>query len=189
MTESRHSVGTQSVGSFDRARLIASLFHERHPELQRLCIRWARGHHADAEDLLAEACLRAIQASQRGGAPLENPIGWLSTIVRNLARDRRRTPDISRRAEAAPETWHDLGPDALDSFEAKELLARATAELRCLPGAQRRSLLARAAGDDYPAIADVLGTSPENARKLVQTARSTLRERLGLGAGASAQAT
>jgi RNA polymerase sigma factor (sigma-70 family) len=175
--------------SLDTAALVASLMEERHTELHRVCIRWARGHHADAEDLLAEACLRAIQASQRGAAPLGNPIGWLTTIVQNLARDQLRAPDRKRRADVLPEHAHGVSPDVWDSLESKKQLARAAAELRRLPPAQRRSLLARAAGDDYPAIASALCTSPENARKLVQTARNTLRERLGRGPAEPSQAT
>lgn len=171
---------TKSVPTFDGARYVAELFQQRKPELHRLCIRSARGHRADAEDLLAEACLRALQASVRGGAPFDNPIGWLSTTIRNLARDRRRAPKRCEHAEPAPETWRGFGADSLDLCAAKELLQRALAELRRLPAAQRRSLLARAAGEDYAFIASSLDTSPENARKLVQTARCALRQRLGM---------
>jgi RNA polymerase sigma factor (sigma-70 family) len=172
---------TQSVRGFDSVRYVAALFEQRHPELQRLCIRWARGHRADADDLCSEACLRALQATSQGGAPFENPLGWLAATVRNLARDRWRAPECSRRADVALETRRASNPDALESLALRELLARAAVELRRLPAKQRRSLLARAAGDDYRSIAMSLETSLENARKLVQTARSTLRERLGLG--------
>jgi RNA polymerase sigma factor (sigma-70 family) len=171
---------TKSLPSFDGARYVADLFEQGHPELRRLCIRSARGHRADAEDLFAEAGLRALQATARGGAPIDNPVAWLTTTIRNLARDRGRAPEQRQLAEPMPEACPDVGPNALDSCAARELLRGALVELRRLPPAQRRSLLARAFGDDYRSIATRLEISPENARKLVQTARSTLRQRLGM---------
>jgi len=177
-----HDLGPRNLGAFDGARYVAILLEQGRLELHRLCMRWARGHRADADDLLAEASLRALRATRRVAAPLENPIGWLATIVRNVARDRLRAPRRAQWAHAAAQTWCASAPDALESIVTKELLTRAAAELRRLPATQRRSLLARAAGDDYASIAAILGTSPQNARKLVQSARSTLRGRLGLGA-------
>jgi RNA polymerase sigma factor (sigma-70 family) len=182
MDHGMRNPSTRSDPSLDVARYVADLVEQRQPELHRLCVRWARGHLADAEDLFAEACLRALQASERGGAAFDNPMGWLTTTIRNLARDRWKALERCQQFEPAPETWPSSAPDALDSCAARQLLRTAVAELRRLPPAQRRALLARAAGEDYASIGSSLDTSPENARKLVQTARGTLRQRLGLAA-------
>jgi RNA polymerase sigma-70 factor (ECF subfamily) len=45
--------------------------------------RWLTGSAADAEDVVQEACIRALAAL--GGAPIERAKPWLLTIVRNAA--------------------------------------------------------------------------------------------------------
>src|SRR4051812_44869118 len=67
-----------------------ALFRRYEPRVTRLCLRWARGHRADAQDLLAEAYLKAVSASEQRGTPVDNPLAWLSTVIANLARDRQR---------------------------------------------------------------------------------------------------
>lgn len=45
--------------------------------------RWLTGNGADAEDVVQEACIRALAALD--GAPVERARAWLLTIVRNTA--------------------------------------------------------------------------------------------------------
>jgi RNA polymerase sigma factor (sigma-70 family) len=45
--------------------------------------RWLTGSAADAEDVVQEACIRALAAL--GGAPVERARPWLLAIVRNTA--------------------------------------------------------------------------------------------------------
>jgi RNA polymerase sigma-70 factor, ECF subfamily len=45
--------------------------------------RWLTGSAADAEDVVQEACIRALAAL--GGAPIERARPWLLSIVRNTA--------------------------------------------------------------------------------------------------------
>jgi RNA polymerase sigma factor (sigma-70 family) len=158
-----------------------AFFRRYNPSLSRLCVRWARGHREDAQDLLAEAYLRAVCATEQGKLPADNPIAWLSTIIANLARDQQR----ARSRRAGPSNGHafletlcdpNCATDAL--LATRQLLSQTLAHVRALSPPQRAALLARSAGETYEAIAAHLGTSPANARKLVQTARCVLRGRL-----------
>jgi RNA polymerase sigma factor (sigma-70 family) len=156
------------------------LFKRYHAPLSRLCAQWARGNPEDAQDLLAEAYLRAICATERGLLPADNPIAWLSSIIGNLARDQQR----ARIRRAGPkgdeflETVCDpnCGSEAL--MVTREQLSETLHHVQSLGPAKRFALMARSAGESYEAIAAQLGTSPANARKLVQTARGQLRIQL-----------
>jgi RNA polymerase sigma-70 factor (ECF subfamily) len=48
------------------------------------------GRHAETQELLQEAFLKAWQSLRRGFVP-ENPVAWLFVITMNLAKDLRRT--------------------------------------------------------------------------------------------------
>ena len=175
------SVASQRAGPRHcSAHELGAFFRQYNPRLSRLCARWTRGNREDAQDLLAEAYLRAVCATERGLLPADNPVAWVSSIIANLARDQQRAR--SRRAGSKGddflETVRDpnCGSDAL--LATRELLSETLAHVRALGSAQRVALLARSAGESYEAIAAQLGTSPANARKLVQTARHELRCRL-----------
>src|SRR5690349_7039181 len=58
--------------------------------LYKICLRCAHGDPAEADDLLAEATLRVIEASSPDQGSIGNPISWWATIIRNIARDRHR---------------------------------------------------------------------------------------------------
>jgi RNA polymerase sigma factor (sigma-70 family) len=158
------------------------LFRLYHPHLGRLCLRWTRGHRADAEDLLAEAHLRAVRASGQSSSAPENPIAWLSAIIANLARDRLRARLRDAGPQDADSTALELVCDphcASDTLCAtRQLLSNTLAHVQSLGPAQRGALLARCNGEEYEVIAARLGISPGHARKLVQTARTELRARL-----------
>ena len=60
--------------------------------------RWLTGSGTDAEDVVQEACLRALASLE--AATIERPRAWLLTIVRNsaitwLAKNRSDLPVIS----------------------------------------------------------------------------------------------
>ena len=143
-------------------------------------MHWTRGHRADAQDLLAEAYLRAVCASEQSVALPRDPMAWLSTVVANLARDQRRAAARNRHDPGLLEAIADprCASDAL--LMKRQSLSLTLAHVRALTPSQRAALLARTAGEGYEAIAEQLGTSTGNARKLVQTARNTLRGRLAL---------
>lgn len=175
-------------------RTVGTLFESHRTLLQRMCSHWTRGCRCDADDLLGEAYLKAVEATLRPRAPIADPLAWLSTIIANLARDRlrRHGREMQRRADHrdALESVPD-GGSSLDSVvAAKQRLWHALHALPALTPAQRIALIARSNGEGYAAIARNLGTSQVNARKLVQAARDRLRiEDYRDGAGVTRRGT
>jgi len=146
-----------------------------------VCVRWTRGQPEDARDLLAEAYLRVVGNAERKHLRADDPLAWLSTIIANLARDYLRSHTRNMRNRAANddvEMLRDPRYDADATFVTRELLAETLTRVQNLSLPQRRALLARSSGETYAAIAARLVTTPGNARKLVQTARSELRAQL-----------
>lgn len=148
-------------------------------------MRWTRGHHSDAEDLLGDAILLAIEAVGTRLERVENPLAWLRTIIANLGRDKLRAR--KKRASVADSYIERETPDTASSQEeayvTKIDLAQLMSALRRLTRMQRDALVARGLGESYSRIAETLQTSESNARKLVQLARNEVRNRLDLPRG------
>jgi RNA polymerase sigma factor (sigma-70 family) len=128
--------------------------------------------------LLSEACVRAVEV-QVSGVDVRKPRSFWATIIANLARDHLRTARNRRTALSSQAELEETGvpspataPD--DLICARQALARVCAALEYVPKRQRAALLLRSIGDDYSYIAQSVGTSERNARKLVQMARSNL---------------
>jgi len=167
-----------SAPELDREQELNATFRQHYPLLNRLCTRWTRGHRADAQDLLAEAYLKALSATRQSSVLPESLISWLSTIIANLGRDYLRARSRGARLREDDDEFVALCDPrgASDTtLVMREELTRTLQEVRCLHPMQRRALLARSVGDEYESIAAQLGTSRANARKLVQTARKALR--------------
>lgn len=143
--------------------------------LLRLCLRWTRGNLTEAEDLLSDACLRAMEAGQ-GGVAVNNPVSFSTTIIANLARDRRRASRYELERPASDSEPPLISPDATpyEHASARECLRRTLSALGGVPPRQRAALLLRSMGNDYACIAKEVGTSPQNARKMVQEARAKI---------------
>lgn len=136
------------------------------------CLRWVNGNRAEAEDLLGDAWLRLLEASNRQGAPPCNHGSFLLTVIDNLGRDRLRR---ARR-------WQQGGLNEYESLEAltttaehllllRERLVSTAQQLDTMKDKERAALMLRSSGVEYVAIAAALATSEMNARKLVETAR------------------
>lgn len=136
------------------------------------------GNRSEAEDLTAEAFLRALQAIRRyrwTGRPVSS---WLLTIARNLGRSqlrrKRLTKDISLLAQASTFS---------DSAEARFAHGVATRELRqaiaTLSPLERDVIILRFVLDlGYPRVAQVVGKSVDNVRVIQHRALRKLREKL-----------
>jgi RNA polymerase sigma factor (sigma-70 family) len=149
--------------------------------LAQMCLQRSGGHTADAEDLLAAAALKVVEASGQSSEVVENPRAWWSTVIFNLARDRWRGRAVrSDRPVPSPsaheETFAGVDVDRLVSF--RRQLTQVLRSVAALPTAQGKALALRAAGYDYEEIARCLAVSEVNARKLVQLARSAVRSRV-----------
>lgn len=142
------------------------------------------GNHAHAEDLVQEAWLRFDKAARRRS--LEQPLGYLYRIVRNLALDGRRRMARESRVvtggdfNAATGTSPDEAPSpekvALDRDEL-ELVVAAMAEL---PERTRIALeMHRFGGCKLKEIAAFLGISVPMAHVLVADGVQHCKRRLG----------
>jgi RNA polymerase sigma-70 factor (ECF subfamily) len=169
-------------GVMHRPAQLLEAFSSARRALYKICLRCAHGDPAEADDLLAEASLRVIEASEPSQDQVANPISWWATIIRNIARDRhrqrvcRRELPESFRVDDSVENSGSRALDGLAYVLARRELRRAFDAMSLLPERQRRALLLRAIGTEYDEIAREVGTTYANTRKLVQVARRQLRE-------------
>ncbi len=138
--------------------------------------RLAGGSHADAEDIVQDAFIRALPALRASDRPMAlRP--WLYMIVRNrafdLARGRRPAEGDDRLSLVAAPAHTDPAAGAL----AREELDRVVAEIGRLPDRQRLALVRRELGGaSHRELADELGTSIGATKSLLVRARTTLSE-------------
>lgn len=149
------------------------------PTLLRLCLRFTHGNVNEAEDLLSEACLKALEAT-RQGLDIQSPIAFVATVIANLASDHRRAARSAGILSTPLDTEVSLAshaPTPEKHASARQSLANALRVLERIPPRQRCALVLRSLGDDYSCIARAVGTSEQNARKLVQVARAAVQAR------------
>jgi RNA polymerase sigma factor (sigma-70 family) len=154
--------------------------------LHRLSLHWLQGRHADAEDALSIAKLKAMSHFGSGAETLINGKAWLARLLytscMDILRQRYREEDKAGYLENLIERADDL--PALFPTPEQELLGREQgwriAQLVDeLPQPWRRALVERCIHrKPYSTIAHDSGTTGANIRKRVQLARAFLRERL-----------
>lgn len=136
--------------------------------------RWLTGNGADAQDVVQDACLRALAAVERAQAA--NPRAWFMTIVRNaaytwMARNRPKAIIV--------DDTHVDTPDDAPSAETT-LIARADAEtleraIDALPLAFRETLVMREFNDlSYRDIAEATGAPVGTVMSRLARARALL---------------
>ena len=126
------------------------------------------GDPAHAEDVVQEAWLRYSAAGP--GWRLEQPVGYLYRIVRNLALDRRRRLNLEDRHTAgqAEADIADRAPSPEDEAIARQELQRVIAAMAELPERTRIALeMHRFGGCTLRDIARHLGVSVSMAQVLV----------------------
>ena len=147
--------------------------------------RWLIRSPADAEDVVQEACLRALRFFDgfRGG----DSRAWLLKIVRNTCYSwvkKNRPTELSDEFDETVHSGEILGTDA----EAK-LVSRANSEhvrkaLETLPAGFREVLVLREIEElSYKEISDVTGVPMGTVMSSLSRARQRLREELGAAAG------
>jgi RNA polymerase sigma factor (sigma-70 family) len=149
--------------------------------------RWLTGNHADGEDVLQEAAIRAYTAiaSFRDGSPK----AWLLMIVRNTAfswlrKNRPKallvTDDISVFERA--ETVGSLAPEILSAeaaLIAKADIASVQSAIANLPIAYREMIVLREIDElSYRDIAEVTGLPMGTVMSRLSRARGLLMQRL-----------
>lgn len=127
--------------------------------------RWLTGSVTDAEDVVQDACVRALKALDE--APVERPRAWLLTIIRNtafswLAKNRPQTILLAGGAEEA-ETHQgalteESAPTPEETLIANADRERVTSAIDALPFVFKETLIMREInGLSYREIAEATG--------------------------------
>lgn len=149
----------------------AELFEQHRPRLTGVAYGML-GSVMEAEDVVQDAWLRWADADVEG---VDNPAGWLTTVVTRLAIDRLRSARARREAYVGPwlpEPVIDEGDPAERVAEAEALSMALLTALERLNPVERAVFLLREVFDlDYPEIADVVDRSPTNCRQIASRAR------------------
>jgi RNA polymerase sigma-70 factor (TIGR02957 family) len=156
-------------------------FDELRPSAFAIAYRML-GSVSDAEDVVQEGFLRLYRA-RAGGERIGSPRAYLSTVVARLALDQLRSARVRREAyvgEWLPEplvTGADDDP-ARRAEMADSLSLAFLVLLERLSPEQRAAFLLREVFDEpYERIAEIVGTSAQNARQLAARARRHVQAR------------
>jgi len=162
------TVDDASGASIDSA---LGTFTEARPRLFGIAYRML-GSVAEAEDIVQEAWLRWQQTDR---AIVHNPAGFLTTVTTRLALNTADSARVRREQYVGP--WL---PEPVDTSADPSLGAETAEALECavlmllekLGPEQRAAYVLREAFDySYDEIAEILATSPANARQLVSRAK------------------
>jgi RNA polymerase sigma-70 factor (ECF subfamily) len=159
--------------------------HEEFDELRPAAFAIAYrmlGSVSEAEDVLQEAFLRLHRVRERGER-IESPPAYVSTVVSRLALDHLRSARVRRETYVGDWLPEPLLAGADDDPARKAEMADSLSLaflvlLESLSPEQRAAFLLREVFDEpYDRIAEVVGTSEQNARQLVTRARGHVEQR------------
>jgi len=154
-----------------------------HRELfQRMCVRWLRGNHHDAEDALSRGALRALDFLRRHPGRVDKYRPWMMRILQNLCADMREMQDrIAElpRCDAEDERATEFASPAMApdrALYARELRGVLDEAVAGLPGWLQSVFRVHIVDEvAYTEICRRFQISPENARQRIQQARKRLR--------------
>ena len=156
-------------------------FDELRPSAFAIAYRML-GSASDAEDVVQEGFLR-LHRARVGGERIESPRAYLSTVVSRLSLDHLRSAAVQRETyvgEWLPEPLVASADDdpARQAEMADSLSLAFLVLLESLSPEQRAAFLLREVFDEpYDRIAEIIGTSEQNARQLATRARRHVEER------------
>jgi RNA polymerase sigma-70 factor (TIGR02957 family) len=140
------------------------------------------GSVSEAEDVVQEGFLRMHRARE-GGERIESPRAYLSTVVSRLSLDQLRSARVQRETYTGEWLPEPLVASAEDDPARKAEMADSLSlaflvMLESLSPEQRAAFLLREVFDEpYDRIAEIIGTSEQNARQLAARARRHVEER------------
>ena len=139
------------------------------------------GSVSEAEDVVQEALLRVHNAIE-SGEEISSPRAYAATVATRLAIDELRSARARRETyvgEWLPEpVEEDPGVDPAQQAELADSLSLAfLVVLESLTPEQRASFLLHDVFDyDYARVAEIIGTSQDNARQLASRARRQVQD-------------
>ena len=160
----------------------------RHLDAAYNLARWLVTDAREAEDVVQDACVRAIAAfgQYRGG----DARAWLLAIVRNGCRDwHRRRRQLAFREPFDEVKHHDARPVASpeDQVLTADLRGRLNAAIGALPDVLREVVILREIEDlSYREIAEVIDAPIGTVMSRLSRARARLVEALGRAEGGAA---
>jgi RNA polymerase sigma-70 factor (TIGR02957 family) len=140
------------------------------------------GSVSEAEDVVQEGFLR-LHRARAGGERIESPRAYLSTVVSRLSLDHLRSAGVRRETYVGEWLPEPLVASADDDPARKAEMADSLSLaflvlLESLSPEQRAAFLLREVFDEpYDRIAEIVGTSEQNARQLATRARRHVEER------------
>ena len=140
------------------------------------------GSVSEAEDAVQEGLLR-LHRAREAGERIESPRAYLSTVVSRLALDHLRSARVRRETYVGEWLPEPLVASADDDPARKAEMADSLSLaflvlLESLSPEQRAAFLLRDVFDEpYHRIAEIVGTSEQNARQLATRARRHVEER------------
>jgi len=156
-------------------------FDELRPSAFAIAYRML-GSVSEAEDVVQEGFLR-LHRARAGGERIESPRAYLSTVVSRLSLDQLRSARVQRESyfgEWLPEPLvaSDDEDPARKAEIADSLSLAFLVLLESLSPEQRAAFLLHEVFDEpYDRIAEIIGTSVQNARQLATRARRHVEER------------
>ena len=147
--------------------------------------RWLTGNRTDAEDVVQDACIRALASLET--AVVERPRAWVLTIVRNttftwLAKNRPKAvvligdPQLLEGATA----HRDSAPDPEEALIAAADESALESAIQALPHIFREVIVMRDInGMSYREIASAIGAPQGTVMSRLARARAHLVEKLG----------
>src|ERR687887_622210 len=139
------------------------------------------GSVSEAEDVVQEGFLR-LHRARGGGERIESPRAYLSTVVSRLALDQLRSARVQRETYVGDWLPEPLVASAEDDPARKAEMADSLSLaflvlLESLSPEQRAAFLLHEVFDEpYDRIAEIVGTSEQNARQLATRARRHVEE-------------
>lgn len=143
--------------------------------------RWLCGNAADAEDIVQEACLRALKGlDQYAGG---NARAWMLAITRNAALTwlaRRKPETLQSVADLETEATPDQGATPEEALIAKSDASTLEAAIAALPEPFKETFVLREINDlSYREIAELTGAPVGTVMSRLARARQRLMEILG----------
>ena len=156
-------------------------FDELRPSAFAIAYRML-GSVSEAEDMVQEGLLR-LHRARESGERIASPRAYLSTVVSRLALDHLRSARVRRETYVGEWLPEPLVASADDDPARKAEMADSLSLaflvlLESLSPEQRAAFLLREVFDEpYDRIAEIVGTSEQNARQLATRARRHVEER------------